>query len=1217
MLHPGQIGETSGRTAMQKGALRRRRSKGTIAGFASGKASDASVATEPLNSDLPESLSGSQGHASASGGGTSQPQHAADQTSGPTKPCHSAHLALLCCQNAIRMGARTQLPLCPPGRSRRELQAALRQRSPALQNTSSRRLLTNSENSSYFSLDKMLGPEVLESYDAQEEDFLITTNTFDVESDEEASSGDEDELRDMDELFSEERRHDEDEQYLNLREPLFTPIGGESALSNPNGAPMISMGANSSGRLPFNRRKLRYFDAVTAAESTVARSYLKKESIRSRKRSGLLLTRDLKRLQRDARRRKHLEKGDYVDNLSEEEEKPEEKALLDGVSPFESPMTPALGAALLIESLKTNPLESLEGMSKCYDGIVAAGEALLDAQAIDPTSPDEEGKSRPSRSDIMAALAPVLITSLEQASGEAVLMLAKLRRSCGTARYQRRFVQRVAPCLIRPPRGAMWCLRHQNDMESILAAAELIFDSAFDIFGKGWCERGQLMLADSKRAETLNTAAMQLRNLSSEPSDGFALGLAGTHGNRRRLMASAKKKFDVSGSSSEDLAEWEVIAVDRQIRVSISTVMSTDWSRTSIQSDIPRPSYHRRNPAGAKRPAGLPQATSGEMSPKSIASSSPRSPARAMIASKTPASPPHMLPASSFAGVADTTESVFGPSFASHSLQERASSPPNAGVLPSPPGRHRKTTKEHDSRLQSDQLAEHSPPHPYSLSAPPKSPLSPSRDAFKSTETGSFGLTTVNSKDGSVTPSAQPVPSQPSTPLSPSSVGTSTSGGEIVSYRPASVTSMSASSAPGHTAQYRSLTSTAAERKRTVAACRALRAQISRFEDAFEQLHGRPPKGAAERAPLATTYAQYREWKRAIRADAACRIEALFRGARTRWMLLRQNDPRTTHVVMARAGRSGYVEDGQIRRSPRQESVINQLSIPVEIGNVDQERGPSLAIAPPGGTETFTSGSQSLAPQWASKVVRRRSNSGDRASSDGFSASPAPKPSPTVTALPVAQAASPSDLVVMTLPELMAHKRDLKQQLKQYDMHFARRHGRMPVKAEKEPIRHLYESYNALKGQITSSEQEGRVLHSPVQSPASSPLPQRTVSPSQRTVSPSDSLSEDSPARASPLPARSKRKLPKVALSSPPIASTTASATTYIASGAPSQDLSVLKIEKGQLHQMLRSYEKDFYKEHKRQVSSFTDIKPVASQYRRYKEIKKAIAGLQQGGGEK
>jgi len=45
---------------------------------------------------------------------------------------------------------------------------------------------------------------------------------------------------------------------------------------------------------------------------------------------------------------------------------------------------------------------------------------------------------------------------------------------------------------------------------------------------------------------------------------------------------------------------------------------------------------------------------------------------------------------------------------------------------------------------------------------------------------------------------------------------------------------------------------------------------------------------------------------------------------------------------------------------------------------------------------------------------------------------------------------------------------------------------------------------------------------------------------------------------------------------------------------------------------MLRNYEKDFFKEHNRQVSSFDDIKPVAGQYRRYKEIKKAIAALQQ-----
>ena len=69
--------------------------------------------------------------------------------------------------------------------------------------------------------------------------------------------------------------------------------------------------------------------------------------------------------------------------------------------------------------------------------------------------------------------------------------------------------------------------------------------------------------------------------------------------------------------------------------------------------------------------------------------------------------------------------------------------------------------------------------------------------------------------------------------------------------------------------------------------------------------------------------------------------------------------------------------------------------------------------------------------------------------------------------------------------------------------------------------------------------------------------------------------------------------------------------------GSSPQDLASLKAEKGQLHQMLRSYEKDFFKLHNRQVSSFADIRPVASQYRRYKEIKKAISAAQQGGGEK
>ena len=99
----------------------------------------------------------------------------------------------------------------------------------------------------------------------------------------------------------------------------------------------------------------------------------------------------------------------------------------------------------------------------------------------------------------------------------------------------------------------------------------------------------------------------------------------------------------------------------------------------------------------------------------------------------------------------------------------------------------------------------------------------------------------------------------------------------------------------------RTLTSTAAERKRTVAACRALRAQITRFEDAFIKIHGRPPKSAMDRAPLATTYAQYREWKRAIRADAASRIQAIMRGAHDRMILV--HDSKFADIVQRRMGR--------------------------------------------------------------------------------------------------------------------------------------------------------------------------------------------------------------------------------------------------------------------------------------------------------------------------
>jgi hypothetical protein len=197
----------------------------------------------------------------------------------------------------------------------------------------------------------------------------------------------------------------------------------------------------------------------------------------------------------------------------------------------------------------------------------------------------------------------------------------------------------------------------------------------------------------------------------------------------------------------------------------------------------------------------------------------------------------------------------------------------------------------------------------------------------------------------------------------------------------------------------------------------------------------------------------------------------------------------------------------------------------------------------------------------------------------------------------------------MSLPELQQRKRELKQQLKMYDLNFHAQHGRMPEKREKEPIRHLYESYNAYKNQISAIE-KGEAEPGP----GTTAFRGRSDSAdAANTISSADS----SPDRNSPTDNPSNVSPGQVNMKSSP-----KNASEFIDDEEDtsqnddnvrgvSQDLSSLKAEKATLHQMLRSYEKDFFKQHKRQVSSFSDIRPVASQYRRYKEIKKAISAMQ------
>ena len=102
-------------------------------------------------------------------------------------------------------------------------------------------------------MDKMIASEVLDNmYPAQEVEFLVNTNTFDAESDEEASSGDDDDLIDPQELLigidgpQPNNDLDDEKQYANLMKPLFTPFSDESAVSNSVNGPIGGGGGGGS-----------------------------------------------------------------------------------------------------------------------------------------------------------------------------------------------------------------------------------------------------------------------------------------------------------------------------------------------------------------------------------------------------------------------------------------------------------------------------------------------------------------------------------------------------------------------------------------------------------------------------------------------------------------------------------------------------------------------------------------------------------------------------------------------------------------------------------------------------------------------------------------------------------------------------------------------------------------------------------------------------------
>lgn len=1138
---------------------------------------------------------------------TPLPQHETIPSPPPIKPNHSGKMAHICIQNASYMGARTYLNICPPGSVRDAYLTTLQNRRRKRKNLSApvpiRRSLSFTRASSINTvasraeevsgIEKILGESGVAEYTHLEESFLTNPEIRrnDVNSDgeeiqEDASSGDNDEL-DINDM---EDEIEKEERWKECPEPLYCGTDGGGDIR----------GSANSGKIAFNFRKLKWFDAVTASDRATARQYIKKEIANMKKRDLKALTNHLKKYQKREKRRIEIEKGrrartaSVSDKLQSEEDEEENLHQFSGIGKLPSPMTPALSAALVIESLYINPFESVEGMAKCYEGIVAAGSALLDSKMEEPSdesnssgnSNSSSNKKKHSKDDIMNALTPLLITSLEQPSGDAILALAKLRKACGTKRYQRRFVQRIAPFLIRPPNAAMWCLRHQQDMESIFAACELILDKSHEVFHKEWYERGRTILADSKRAETLNAAATQLKSLSNgQPSDRLMKGLTGQKGGVHRRSRSGsifERSNKDHGTGTAVMAEWEILAVDQQIRDSIHNLFTMDWQRVVLSNAPPRDGEPQsKKLRGISDQKSRSKLSSNDGDTNSVSSNNEQS----YVTSPPRLHPNRMLPSNN--SVSFNPANSNGP----RTSQSPESSSP---VLPN------KDIKSENVPSSDSNIHTNSNINPVYDPSPP--PLSPRTNEHDITHTPPrsppHSLSYLSPRNHSHPLSPQKYTDSPNLPSNVESTKSPAPLSPVNSYRRQHesahqrFSSSNSGTSPSAQSKYlRTLTSTAAERKRTVAACRALRAQIARFEEAFIKMHGRPPKGAAERAPLATTYAQYREWKRAIRADAASRIQALARGARVRSYLVR--DPKFRDIVRQKAGR------------PKK---ISHLSIPEPNEVVKQSKMLQQPIAPmprrdDGSVEIVMAPTYS----WPSK----RSVSEVSHDSSTLNASQYTRNSNISNTFKL-------EISLFSLPELQTRKRELKQELKKYDVTFFNQNGRMPVKAEKEPIRHLYEKYNQLKNRITAVERDPSLIQqlAPSQQPTQQQQPTQHNTGSRRKSSmnmpssPDNIISNNVSPRNEPPNSHNLQNHTRndsYSRHSNTVSSTSSPTT----SSSLSQDLGALKTEKQTLHQMLRSYEKDFFKKYNRQVSSYADIRPVASQYRRYKEIKKSIVALQ------
>jgi hypothetical protein len=430
------------------------------------------------------------------------------------------------------------------------------------------------------------------------------------------------------------------------------------------------------------------------------------------------------------------------------------------------------------------------------------------------------------------------------------------------------------------------------------------------------------------------------------------------------------------------------------------------------------------------------------------------------------------------------------------------------------------------------------------------------------------------------------------------------------------------------------------ERRRMVTNCKALRAQIVKFE---ESRHGQAGK-STDRGSMQEIYTQYRDMKRDIRDSAARDLQRCIRGYLTRCRLnkfarifnfpigdLPQGDavPFSSQGVPYNDKRKHNGEGGSISMDIGE----GDFNGPFVKTNVDKNKSQNFDNANLGyrdRKELAVNEEHDLGDETGNIALQSLSNS--NLSIDGRQRE-------------MSRPGGTDQLTEMYAQYklLLGKKRDLKKELKCFDETFSLQNGRTPRKTDKEVMRPLYQKYQEVKIELDTLQAHIESKHGPIL------IPQEDLSESERPYQNTDSKSNgasikvkgsaivgkdihenfdskfsesrlnieqfdttEAAGASSSFPPSIYPLKPTIPLKSFEMFSNTMNSSNSNVSVERSNDekLELLLEEKRTLHAYLKTYERDFNRIHGRAVMKHEDIQPVADEYQRYKELKSEVKDM-------